>query len=95
MAIKNQFTVQGISQISCDFGIIQSGIASLQFNAYVKVENVQCTKSTATALVSFSGQSGNMKKCYDFTPDLSGKNFIAQAYDYLKTLPEFAGAIDC
>jgi hypothetical protein len=30
-----------------------------------------------------------------FVPTLDGKNFIAQAYDYLKTLPEFAEAIDC
>jgi hypothetical protein len=32
---------------------------------------------------------------YYFAPDLDGKNFIAQAYEHLKTLPEFAGAIDC
>ena len=32
---------------------------------------------------------------FEFTPDLySGVNFIAQAYDYAKTLPQFAGAID-
>jgi hypothetical protein len=34
-------------------------------------------------------------KNYLFTPDLEGKNFIAQAYDFIKTLPEFAGSIDC
>jgi hypothetical protein len=27
--------------------------------------------------------------------DIAGKNPIAQAYGYLKTLPEFAGATDC
>lgn len=27
--------------------------------------------------------------------DLNGKNPIAQAYAYVKTLPDFAGAIDC
>jgi hypothetical protein len=27
--------------------------------------------------------------------DLSGSNPIAQAYNHLKTLPEFAGAVDC
>ena len=34
-------------------------------------------------------------KRYGFFHDLNGKNFIAQAYNYLKTLPEFAGATDC
>ena len=32
---------------------------------------------------------------FEFVPNLtSGDNFIAQAYVYAKTLPEFAGAID-
>jgi hypothetical protein len=30
-----------------------------------------------------------------FVPNLEGKNFIAQAYDHLKTLPNFANATDC
>lgn len=34
-------------------------------------------------------------KLYSFTPTLKGENFIAQSYDYLKTLPEFADAVDC
>jgi hypothetical protein len=32
---------------------------------------------------------------YRFIPDLFGDNFIAQAYKYLKTMPEYAGAQDC
>lgn len=32
---------------------------------------------------------------FEFTPDLnSANNFIAQAYLYARTLPEFAGSID-
>lgn len=32
---------------------------------------------------------------FDFIPDLnSADNFIKQAYEYAKTLPEFSGAID-
>lgn len=32
---------------------------------------------------------------FEFVPDLNSSiNFIAQAYDYAKTLPEFVGAID-
>jgi hypothetical protein len=30
-----------------------------------------------------------------FVPNLNGENFIAQAYQHLKILPEFAGATDC
>jgi hypothetical protein len=32
---------------------------------------------------------------FEFAPDLeSADNFIKQAYDYAKTLPEFSGAVD-
>ena len=32
---------------------------------------------------------------FEFAPDMeSADNFIAQAYDYAKTLPKFSGAID-
>lgn len=30
-----------------------------------------------------------------FKPDLEGKNFIAQAYEHLKTLPEFNNSVNC
>jgi len=32
---------------------------------------------------------------HDCAYDINGKNPIAQAYDHAKTLPEFAGAVDC
>jgi hypothetical protein len=37
------------------------------------------------------------QRTYDFEVSVQNgaKNFIAQGYDYLKTLPEFAGAQDC
>ena len=34
-------------------------------------------------------------KSYDCAYDLAGGNAHTQAYEYLKTLPEFAGATDC
>lgn len=33
-------------------------------------------------------------KGYSFVPSMDDKNFIAQAYEHLKTLPEFSGATD-
>ena len=37
------------------------------------------------------------KRRFVFTPSVetNSANFIAQAYDHLKTLPEFAGSVDC
>lgn len=31
----------------------------------------------------------------EFPANMDGPNFIRQGYEYLKTLPEFAGAADC
>jgi hypothetical protein len=69
-------------------------------DAYWRVEQVIATKSEAQCVVTINKKDGNnlaqvSNKRYSFAPNLTGKNFIAQAYDYLKTLPEFAGATDC
>lgn len=31
----------------------------------------------------------------EFVPDMNGKNFITQAYDAVKLMPEFVGSEDC
>jgi hypothetical protein len=69
-------------------------------NAYWRVDNVFATKEHASCTVSVNRNDENYfvpvaVKQYNFTPKLIDKNFIAQAYDHLKTLPEFADAKDC
>lgn len=66
-------------------------------SAYIKVENVKASKEKIIADVTFTTEDKEkfQQKTYSFLPNLEGKNFIAQAYDHLKTLPEFANAIDC
>jgi len=68
------------------------------FTAYVRVDKVNGSKNSMNASVGFykDNAEGEMIKGegFAFIPSLES-NFIAQAYDYLKTLPEFAGAIDC
>ena len=65
---------------------------------YIKVTRVSATKLEGTATLWFTkGKDGNFLKDFsvDFPIDLDGKNFIAQAYEHIKTLPEFSGAVDC
>ena len=69
-------------------------------NAYWRVENVNGSKFQLTVTVSANKKFGDEIqvvefKSYVFTPNMSGDNFVKQAYEYLKTLPEFAGATDC
>lgn len=65
-------------------------------DVYFKVSNISGDKYTISFLVT--GVSAGVQiysADYVFEPDLDGDNFIKQAYEYLKTLPEFVDAIDC
>jgi hypothetical protein len=65
-------------------------------NCYFKVCQVAGTKQGVVASVDgLHSDSVVSHKEYVFTPSMDGKNFIAQAYEHLKTLPEFSGATDC
>lgn len=35
------------------------------------------------------------RQMHTFVPNMEGANFVRQAYEHLKTLPEFADAVDC
>lgn len=66
--------------------------------AYIKVESLSGNKEQMRVSVStYKKQNEQIigSKNYSFTPNLTGKNFIAQAYSHLKTLDEFADANDC
>jgi len=67
-------------------------------DCYIKVDSIVGNKSQLIATISYYKQKDGEKikqQMLQFAPDLSGNNFIAQAYSYAKTLPEFAGAVDC
>lgn len=65
--------------------------------AYVKIEHVNVTKDSVTATVAWRANASSAPlrhKAFSFAYDLAGENPIKQAYNGLKTLPEFAGAAD-
>ena len=67
-------------------------------NAYCKINKQDGTKELVCFDVDFFTQKDGEKinsLVYQFCPDMDGGNFIKQAYEHLKTLPEFEGAIDC
>lgn len=83
MALKKDFTT--------DTGLTCTG-------AYIRVDSVTATKDGMIASVRWHKESGVKPfhaKGYSLPYDFNGKNAIAQAYDGLKILPEFAGAQDC
>ncbi len=67
-------------------------------NAYVRVAQVTGTKRSCNAWVQVCKSADGpvlQTNEYLFDANMDGGNFIKQTYDYLKTLPEFDGAVDC
>jgi hypothetical protein len=83
----------------------KSFVATDNFNFEVNLENCYCKvfeikgdKTSLNIVVYVFNDDATkflMEKRYVFSPNLSGQNFIAQAYEHLKILPEFAGATNC
>lgn len=65
--------------------------------AYIMVSNVDGCKNNMCITVDVYNSTKEIvlkKEKYYFIPDLNGGNFIKQAYDHLKILPEYNDAID-
>jgi hypothetical protein len=79
------------------YEVLESPIAK-QCEFYVRVDKVHAGKDAALALVSFcepESKNNLFGAAYEFAGVIDGENFIQQAYQHLKTLPEFSGAQDC
>ena len=67
-------------------------------NAYIKISKVECTKEQINSIIEIKKESIGLPytiKNHIFNYNINGENPIKQAYLHLKTLPEFAGAVDC
>ena len=99
MALKKAITVSGMGFVSGVGIVVKTGETTATTSPlYIKVESVTGDKANVNAVVTFKDETTNeylMRKEYNFVPNMDSGNFIAQAYVHLKTLPEFAGAIDC
>jgi hypothetical protein len=97
MALKKIVEVEGESFIQSEFLTVKTGLKKTTFLAMCKVISVQGSKNSLEFSVSFGGDEAGYVKKYKFEPSVAdgSSNFIKQAYLYLKTLPEFAGAEDC
>jgi len=96
MALNLRQTFSGMATINTEYGSAPIGQQDYSDLFYVKVESIRGDKNQQTAEVSFN--LNNIKfvaRQYSFLIDLEGPNFIQQAYLHLKSLPEFADAIDC
>lgn len=67
-------------------------------SAYWRIDQIIWNKQGLTFVVNaYATNQGPMlySDKFSFAPELDGDNFIKQAYQFLKTLPEFSDAVDC
>lgn len=95
MALRKNIALTGKASMQAENINVQLGEQSVSKDFYVKVGHVFGDKETMQATVLFSADDISFSKGYGFALDLNGGNPIKQCYDHLKTLPEFAGAVDC
>ena len=93
MALQKTISINTKVSVN-DNGLCGVVDANLSDTVYIKVTNVNATKENAVAYVSFTSNKITGKRRYNFQVNLDGNNFIAQAYEHLKTLSEFAGSTD-
>jgi hypothetical protein len=77
---------------------LPTGLSAPQ--SYVRVSSVSLTGKTQAAAYASYFAAPNSAAAYqvtehEFLYELEGPNPIKQAYEHLKTLPEFADATDC
>lgn len=95
MALKKTINLQGTSFIDVNGSAFNKGEVEVKIDAYIKVAKMTGDKNKQICYVHLIDGEGIIQQQYEFVPDMDGPNFIKQAYLYLKTLPEFAGAVDC
>jgi hypothetical protein len=97
MAFKQTLSFDCEVFLKSSFGNIQNGTQQFTAPFYINIECVVGDKESIKAIVKFSCDSNVFHKQYQIPVSVGSesKNFIAQAYEHLKTLPEFADAIDC
>jgi hypothetical protein len=67
-------------------------------NAYIRIWRYEGSKENTHFEAGIHADKDSemiTSKGYQFPLNLDGANTIKQAYEYLKTLPEFSDAVDC
>lgn len=97
MALQKIVQISGESVLRTDFGIVSNGEKTIDVPMYIKVKNIQGDKNTVVASVLYSSDKCIFEKTFSVpvVVNQTSQNFIKQIYEHLKTLPEFANAMDC
>lgn len=97
MALSQHRQLTATSSTICEGQLISQLDQAIDAELYIRVCNVLASKNICEIKVELKGDALELVRTYQFDADLTDEsaNHIKQAYLHLKTLPEFADAIDC
>lgn len=106
MALKNSFTVPaGFDVAGTSLSPVKDASTiklnkPIQIQAYCRVEKLIEQKTSIAFDLGYYDADAKKRissKAFVFAPNMADdtKNYRAQAYEHLKTLEEFSGAVDC
>lgn len=67
-------------------------------DAYIRVDRIEIARTACNAVVNTYAKKDGVilsSQIFALSVDPSGVSHVKQAYEHLKTLPEFEGAVDC
>ena len=97
MALRKIIEVEGEAFVSTESGNISLGPQKTAFSAYCKITNINTNKERGRVVIECTDRNYTVSKAYNvqFSVDENAPNFVKQAYEYLKTLPDWKDATDC
>lgn len=97
MALKKLIQLEGDTFLNTPHGNIKIGESKVDVTIHAKVKQVFASKENIEATVIFSSKEISFSKEYSFPASVvdGSPNYIKQAYQHLKTLPEFENSEDC
>jgi len=95
MALRKTVAMVGRNFTSFDGVTVDNGEVTLNADMYIKVEYISGNKDLISFKTSFTElDEVKYHLSYSFVPTIDS-NFIEQAYNHLKILPEYIGSVDC
>lgn len=96
MALQKTINISGKASLFNNGFNIHSIELEKQIDSYIRISNLNGDKNNIQFNASYLNDNVEFgSKTFNFTPVLNGDNFIKQAYLHLKSLSEFADAVDC
>ena len=97
MALRKIIQVEGEAFVNTASGPISIGQQKTASTAYCKIININGSKESGLVTVECKSENYSVNNQYSvkFSVENSEPNFFKQAYEHLKTLPEWADATDC